>query len=86
MTGIELLRSIKEHWQDTAVIMMTGYDNTDIAVESMKMGAYDYIPKPIDNKDELYISVKRALDEQRLIIENRKYQEELIRLIHQHLY
>ena len=77
MSGIELLKRIKDNWQDTAVIMMTGYGNTEIAVESMKMGAYDYIPKPINNMDELFISVKKALDEQSLVIENRAYQREL---------
>jgi len=77
MTGMELLKEIKNNWKDTAVIMMTGYGNTDIAVESLKVGAYDYIPKPIRNRDELFISVERALDQQRLKIKNREYQRRL---------
>ena len=36
MDGMELLKNIKDNWQDTAVIMMTGYSTTEVAVESMK--------------------------------------------------
>ena len=73
MSGIELLKKVKDNWQDIAVIMMTGYGNTEVAVESMKMGAHDYISKPIINYNELYIRIDRALDKQRLIVKNRDY-------------
>jgi len=48
MDGVEVLSKIKEKNKDIAVIMITGYGNIETAMESMKLGAYDYITKPFD--------------------------------------
>jgi DNA-binding NtrC family response regulator len=61
MSGMELLRWIKGHQPETAVIMMTAYGSEKIAVEAMKLGAADYIPKPFDN-DELEVIVDRVFE------------------------
>src|SRR5262245_43046320 len=46
MTGIELLKNIKDASPDTLFMMITAFGTTETAVEAMKMGAYDYITKP----------------------------------------
>ncbi len=70
MNGMELLKIIKGTRQDLPVIMMTAYGSIETAVESMKIGASDYITKPIDF-NELLIHIKRVLKESKLIRENR---------------
>src|SRR5512143_3366787 len=61
MNGVELLRHIKEMDDSTLVIMMTAYGSIEDAVESLKLGAYDYITKPFDEKNLLYISKKAVV-------------------------
>jgi DNA-binding NtrC family response regulator len=67
--GLELLRFMKELKPDTIVIMITGYGTVDSAVNAMKMGAFDYITKPL--KDDLVrLTVRRALSYIKLKEEN----------------
>src|SRR5439155_297594 len=61
LSGMDLLRSIRERTPDTAVIMITAHGSERAAVEAMKLGAADYLPKPFDN-DELELIVDRALE------------------------
>jgi len=63
--GIEVLRHIKEIKQDTQVIMLTGINEVDTAVEAMRLGAQDYLTKPIRLK-ELRVVVDRAIEQKRL--------------------
>ncbi len=67
MDGLSLLKHIKTNRPDTEVIMITGHGDYKLAIESLKLDAVDFIPKPIDN-DVLDIALKRACDR----IENRK--------------
>ena len=67
--GLEVLHRIKEGYPDVDVIMITGLSQIDTAVKSMKLGAFDYLPKPFD-PDELKLVVKRALERRRLLTEN----------------
>jgi DNA-binding NtrC family response regulator len=60
MDGIEVLRSIKEKWPKTEVIIVTGYQTVDTAVKAIKLGAYDYIEKPF-TPDALISAVTEAL-------------------------
>jgi DNA-binding NtrC family response regulator len=48
MDGIEVLRKIKKMKREIAVIMFTGYGTLETAREAMKLGAYDYVTKPVD--------------------------------------
>ncbi len=80
MSGIELLRFIKRHDPDMSVIMITGVLDLATAVDSLKMGACDYITKPF-NLLEVRRAVGQALERQRLTLENRYYQRELERLV-----
>ena len=67
--GLQLLRFVKELNPENVVIMMTGYATVSSAVEAMKLGAFDYITKPL--KDELVLlTVQRALSFAKLKEEN----------------
>jgi two-component system cell cycle response regulator len=63
--GIQVLREAKEMDSDQSVIVMTGYASTETAVESMKLGAADYITKPF-NLDQIKIVVAKTLERRRL--------------------
>ncbi len=67
--GMEVLQRVKETHPDVDVIMVTGHSQIETAVRSMKLGAFDYLPKPFD-PDELELIVKRALERRRLLREN----------------
>jgi two-component system response regulator FixJ len=60
MTGIELLRELKAEGLSVPVIVMTGHGDVPLAVEAMKLGAFDFIEKPFDD-DTLLTSVQAAL-------------------------
>ncbi|MFC1744459.1 sigma-54-dependent transcriptional regulator [Candidatus Riflebacteria bacterium] len=61
MSGLELLEVVRKNFPNILVILLTAYGSEKIAVDAMKNGAYDYIPKPFDN-DVLMLSVERALE------------------------
>ena len=80
MDGVELLRGAKALDPDVAVVVLTGFGDVTTAIESLKLGAADYILKPV-NFDELRIAAERALERRRLTIENRGYQATLERRV-----
>lgn len=75
-SGFDLLQHIKSSNLSTAVIMMTGYGSIEDAVRAIKMGAFDYVTKPLSD-DEVKISIERALQQQSLLEENRRLRQEL---------
>jgi two-component system NtrC family response regulator len=76
MDGMQVLKAVKERSPETLVIIITAFGTVDVAVETMKTGAYDYITKPF-NRDELRLTVARALQLQGLTAENRRLNAEL---------
>ncbi len=74
--GFDLLRTVKERHRDVVVIMITGYGTIDSAVEAIKLGAYDYLTKPIID-DEIRLVVERAVSQQALIRENEDLRRQL---------
>jgi cyclic di-GMP phosphodiesterase len=76
MDGVQFLQEIKKSRPDTEIIMLTGVVDVDVAIQSMRLGAGDYITKPF-NLAEVRITVERALEKRRLILENREYQKNL---------
>lgn len=60
VTGLDVLREVKKKDPDTVVILISAYSTTEIAVEAMNEGAYDFVPKPFDNT-ELKQTIARAL-------------------------
>ena len=65
ISGLDLIRHIRENFYKTEVIMITGYASVKGAVEAVKMGAEEYLPKPFTD-DELFSAVERALNKQAL--------------------
>jgi DNA-binding NtrC family response regulator len=76
--GMDVLRAAKERRPECAVVMITAHGSEAIAVEAMKAGAEDYVPKPFDN-DEIRLVVQRALARTRLERENRLLREQIQR-------
>jgi two-component system, NtrC family, response regulator HydG len=76
LNGIELLKRAKTQHPSMEVIMMTAYGTIDTAVEAMKLGAWDFITKPI-KRGELLRAVQRALKKHSLQEENRALRAEL---------
>ncbi len=64
-SGIDLLRHWKQELPEAPVIMITGFGTVASAVEAMKLGAADYLGKPLSSPDELRIVVRKALDASR---------------------
>ena len=76
MSGMELLERCKKINSEIPVIMMTAFGTIEMAVEAMKKRAYDYIQKPFEN-EQLKLTVKKALENHRLVKENRLLAEAL---------
>jgi len=76
MDGIELLAKIKELRPETMVIVMTAYGTVKTAVKAMKLGAEDYLGKPID-VEELEVVLQKALERKGLLAEARSLRERL---------
>jgi DNA-binding NtrC family response regulator len=74
--GMQVLQAIKEKHPDVEVIVITGYSTVSTAVEAMKLGATDYLPKPF-TPDELCVVVSKAMEKRKLIAENRYLREKL---------
>lgn len=76
MDGIELLKQLKLEFPDVSLIMMTAYGSIRTAVDAMKMGAYDYVTKPV-SAEEIRLVIQRAFERQNLITEIRTLRKEL---------
>ncbi|HET9298971.1 MAG TPA: sigma-54 dependent transcriptional regulator [Candidatus Polarisedimenticolaceae bacterium] len=73
--GVEVLRRIREMGRDTAVILMTAFSTVTSAVEAIKLGAYDYLDKPVDHEALLTVMGK-ALETTRLRREVRRHRSQ----------
>ena len=76
MSGIEVLQQLTAYYPDTCVIMVTAIDDAQTAVETMKLGAYDYIIKPL-NPAETVLTVQRAIEKRDLWLENKRHRVNL---------
>jgi two-component system response regulator PilR (NtrC family) len=76
MSGLDLLKGLKELSPETIIIMMTAYASAETAVEAMKEGAYDYLTKPFQI-DEVKLIIKNALERRKLRQENTQLRREL---------
>ena len=72
MDGLQFLKLARKFDADAAVIVLTGVGDVKTAIESLKVGAYDFIIKPV-NVDELLIAAERAMERRQLLIERREY-------------
>ena len=76
MDGLEVLRTIRRIDPEALVILFTAFATVETAVEAVKEGAFDYIPKPF-SADQLQLVIERALTQRRLLDENRRLREQL---------
>jgi len=76
MDGVTFLREALQRYPDMGVIMLTGMAEVNTAVECLKLGALDYISKPV-LVEEVRARVRKALEKRRLLLENRFYQQSL---------
>src|SRR5690349_3114165 len=74
--GMEFLRRLKAKWPDTEVVVMTAFGSIDTAVEAMRLGAHDYLTKPID-RERLIVVVQKALERHSLAFENKRLRDRL---------
>ena len=74
--GMEILKTFGKEYPDSIIIMITGFSTVETAVEAMKLGAFDYIPKPF-TPDEVSIVVKKAIEKKSLMLENIYLRQEL---------
>lgn len=70
ISGMEALKKIKKNDPDIGVIIITGYPTPETAVEAIKLGAFDYLPKPF-TPDELISVVNKAIEEKKVLIETK---------------
>ena len=80
MDGIQLVAAVRSVDQDAAVVVLTGAPEVKTAIESLKLGAADFIMKPV-NVEELLIAADRALERRQLLIDRRQYHELLERRV-----
>jgi signal transduction histidine kinase len=76
LSGVELLRKIVESYPETAVIVVSGVDRPQRALDAVRLGAFDYLIKPYDD-DVLLLTVTRALERRSLLINATKYKADL---------
>ena len=74
--GFQLLEWATENATDTSVIMLTGYGTIESAVEAIRIGAFDYLTKPVID-EELNLSIQRALGQREIVEENKNLKKQL---------
>ena len=80
ISGVELLRAVKELSPDTEVVLMTAFGTVEVAVQAMREGAYDFVEKPL-KRMSIVKSVRKAAERRSLVAENRSLKQELRRLV-----
>jgi DNA-binding NtrC family response regulator len=76
MSGMELLKAVKDNSPQSKVMLMTAYGTIENAVEAMKLGAFDYVTKPF-SADDIELKIKRAIEYKRLEWENKLLRTEV---------
>ncbi len=80
LDGIEILKEFKSIDSNIPIIIISGHGTVDLAVKSIKNGAYDFLEKPF-NSDKLIILTKRAIESSSLLSENKNLKDTLIKTI-----
>jgi diguanylate cyclase (GGDEF)-like protein len=75
--GMEILKAAKETSPETEVIVMTAFSTEDLAIEAVRLGAYDYLKKPVDDLGLFALLVRQILQKQGLARENQRLLEDL---------
>ena len=70
MDGVAVLHAIREQDADFPVLLLTAYEQIDTAVEALRLGAQDYIIKPVTHIDAFILAVRKAVEHHRLVMEH----------------
>jgi two-component system response regulator AtoC len=73
LSGLDLLDSFRKTIPEMPIVLLTAFGSVDTAIQAMKQGAFDYMAKPV-NLEELVLTMKRAVEHRRLIVDNRTLQ------------
>jgi two-component system response regulator HydG len=76
VSGIDLLRAVKQISPDIEIVVMTAYGTVETAVQAMREGAYDFVEKPLKRMN-IIKSVRKAAERQSLVVENRSLRDEI---------
>lgn len=73
MNGFEVISHLKENYPHLPIVVVSGQINVDDAMKAIRLGAWDYISKPVQNIDIILHTIKNSLEKARLIRENEEY-------------
>ena len=76
MSGLELIPRVKSMSPNTVVVMVSGMQTVESAIDALRLGAFDYVMKPFDLR-QVEAVVKRALEHQDLILAKQRYEDHL---------
>jgi putative two-component system response regulator len=82
MSGLDMIPHIKERSPNTAVVMISGMQTVESAIDALRLGAFDYVMKPFDLR-QVEAVVSRALEHQSLIVAKQRYEDHLEELVEQ---
>ena len=80
MSGLEMIPHIKSHSPNTVVVMISGMQTVESAIDALRLGAFDYLMKPFDLR-QVEAVVKRALEHHDLIVAKQRYENHLEELV-----
>lgn len=86
MNGREFIEKAVSRWSDMPILVVSGVGAVEDAVEAIRLGARDFITKPIENFSLVNHTIKRALEAVELVRQNRHYQENLEKMVKQRTY
>jgi two-component system, cell cycle response regulator len=73
ISGLELLKAVKQSQPDLDVIIMTAYADMQSVLVALEQGVYDYLVKPFESIDDVLAKIQRALEKRRILLENKRY-------------
>ncbi len=82
MDGMSVLKTIKHRWPETEVVIITGYPNLETAKEAVRLGAYDYLAKPV-GPDEVINAANGAMTQKRWALHKDRFENQQFRLLKQ---
>jgi len=77
MDGFDTIQAIKKKTDDIPVLFLTGAGSMDYAVKAINCGAYDFIPKPIEDLDMFNVKIRRAMEKRNFVIREKTYKSHL---------
>lgn len=82
MSGLDMIPHVRNSWPNSVVVMISGMQTVESAIDALRLGAFDYVMKPFDLR-QVEAVVKRALEHQELIVAKQRYEDHLEELVEQ---